>query len=130
MSYYYSNYYRNPILYTSSDFNESVPGWGLSPIAAGPARVGVGRTEDAMYQYTGCSSCAGLGQTVAEWLKRPPPSGAEEYAAPTSPLAKAMVQAGLAKPQPFPTWGYLAIAGGAALILVGGAVYLKRTGRI
>jgi hypothetical protein len=120
MSYYQSNYYRNPIHYTSSDIGEPVPGWGLSPILAGPARVGVGRTEDVMYQYTGCSSCSGYGQAPQTLhVMRPE-------------LVKTLAAAVAKKEEekPFPAWGYFAIAGGAAAILVGGAIYLKRTGKI
>lgn len=42
MSYYAGDYYRNPIPYTSFDFGEPVPGWGVDLKVAGPQRVGVG----------------------------------------------------------------------------------------
>lgn len=46
MSYYASNYYRNPgPYYASSDYDAPVPGWGLLPNIAGAARVGIGQIE-------------------------------------------------------------------------------------
>lgn len=43
MSYYESNYYRNPgPVYGSQDLDEPVPGWGVLPNMAGGRRVGVG----------------------------------------------------------------------------------------
>lgn len=43
-SYYASspNYYRNPVPYTSGDYGAPVPGWGVNPQVAGPARLGIG----------------------------------------------------------------------------------------
>lgn len=44
MSYYASNYYRNPgPYYSGPDFDAPVPGWGLLPNIAGAARVGIGQ---------------------------------------------------------------------------------------
>lgn len=43
MSYIMTNFYKNPgPMYHGSDVNEPVPGWGINPNLAGPARVGVG----------------------------------------------------------------------------------------
>lgn len=41
-SYYEADYYRNPVPYRQSDIGEPVPGWGVNPLVAGPARLGVG----------------------------------------------------------------------------------------
>lgn len=46
-SYYEAPYYRNPVPYTSSDIGEPVPGWGVNPNVAGPARVGIGAMAKA-----------------------------------------------------------------------------------
>lgn len=48
MSYYQSNYYQNPHphYWGNTDIGEPVPGWGLSPVMAGPAYVGVGQVRE------------------------------------------------------------------------------------
>jgi hypothetical protein len=44
MSYYVSNYYRNPgPVYWNTDKDEPVPGWGVLPNMAGPRMLGVGQ---------------------------------------------------------------------------------------
>jgi hypothetical protein len=46
VSYYASNYYRNPgPYYAGPDFDAPVPGWGLLPNIAGAARVGIGQLD-------------------------------------------------------------------------------------
>lgn len=48
VSYYASNYYRNPgPYYAGPDFDAPVPGWGLLPNIAGAARVGIGQLDPA-----------------------------------------------------------------------------------
>lgn len=48
MSYYASNYYRDPgPVYGTSDVGEPVPGWGPLPVMAGGPRVGVGQVTAA-----------------------------------------------------------------------------------
>jgi hypothetical protein len=67
MSYYESNYYRNPgPVYAGSDVDEPVPGWGPLPNMAGPARVGVGievhSTAIPLWKWAvGAALIAGLG---------------------------------------------------------------------
>ncbi len=54
-SYYEAPYYKNPVPYTSSDIGEPVPGWGVNPNVAGPARVGIGQVVDPSLKLYGDS---------------------------------------------------------------------------
>lgn len=65
MSYYESNYYRNPgpVYGPGGDFTEPVPGWGPLPNMAGPRRVGVGATTSILMAVPGMR------------LSRPPSDG-------------------------------------------------------
>jgi len=45
-SYYSADYYRNPMpYYAGRSATQTVPGWGVLPRAAGPARLGVGQID-------------------------------------------------------------------------------------
>lgn len=43
VQYFTGPYYRNPIPYTTFDFGEPVPGWGVNVGVVGPNRLGVGQ---------------------------------------------------------------------------------------
>ena len=68
MSYYESPYVSNIPQYVTSDVSEPVPGWGMQPAAAGPARVGVGALPAAKFLAIKTTNVPKKDEGVPYWV--------------------------------------------------------------
>lgn len=117
-SYYQSDYYRNPVPYTSSDIGEPVPGWGTTASIAGPARVGVGAPLGAISKYV-------VKPTVSPFIVSKPgttPAGGGVQDAEAQPDGTAE---GASEPLPWWVWPLA-----AAVVLGAGGYYATIKGYI
>lgn len=129
-SYYQGDYYRNPTPYTSSDIGAPVPGWGVNPRVAGPARVGVGAltlSKAALLSPTVQQAAAAqpsLFDPIAKPQGRPAPSTFESRILPAESVdASYYTETGAgteASGVPTYVWALLGVA------VVGGAIWMSK----
>lgn len=121
MSYYESNYYQQPPAPYGprGDFNMPVPGWGTRPIAAGPARIGIG----GFGANIDLPLTPGMQQNILQKIQIASAQGQADCANAGGTVDPASGRCVLPSSGGFPWWGWVA---GAAVLGVGAAVAVNR----